>query len=90
MQKRFWLVLGTFLLAMLLYIDRILVSVAKSDITADLALTDKQMGCTSKFSDGSVFHISLYFIPVGLSYLYINTPHFCFGKHPIVIGSVLP
>ena len=44
MQKRYWVVFGTFFLAMLLYVDRILISVAKPNVTADLGLSDKQMG----------------------------------------------
>ena len=44
MPKRYWVVFGTFLLAMLLYIDRILISVAKPDVSRDLGLTDKEMG----------------------------------------------
>lgn len=38
------MVLGTFLLALLLYIDRICISVAKDPIATDLGLTDKMMG----------------------------------------------
>ena len=41
---RYILVIGTFLLALLLYVDRILISVAKPGITEDLFLTDKQFG----------------------------------------------
>jgi ACS family glucarate transporter-like MFS transporter len=36
--------MGMFLLSLLLYIDRICISVAKDPIAGDLALTDKQMG----------------------------------------------
>jgi ACS family glucarate transporter-like MFS transporter len=42
--QRHLLILGTFLLALLLYVDRICVSAAKDDITHDLGLTDKQFG----------------------------------------------
>jgi len=42
--RRFFLVLGTFLLSVLLYIDRICISVAKDPISSDLQLTDTQMG----------------------------------------------
>ncbi len=41
---RFLMIVGTFLLALLLYIDRICISVAKDPISASLQLTDKQMG----------------------------------------------
>jgi MFS transporter, ACS family, glucarate transporter len=44
MKTRFWIVVGTFLLSMLLYIDRILISVAKTDVASSLSLSDKQMG----------------------------------------------
>ena len=44
MPKRFLLVLATFLLSVLLYIDRVCISVAKDDISADLGFTDAQMG----------------------------------------------
>lgn len=63
MQKRFLVVIGTFLLAMLLYIDRILISVAKPEVTSDLALTDKQMGWVlSIFSLG----YALFQVPSGM------------------------
>ncbi|MDA1276156.1 MAG: MFS transporter [Verrucomicrobia bacterium] len=42
--KRALLVVGTFLLALLLYIDRVCISTAKDPITASLNLTDKQFG----------------------------------------------
>jgi len=42
--KRYWLVFGTFLLTIILYIDRSCISVAKEGITKDLQLTDKQFG----------------------------------------------
>jgi sugar phosphate permease len=49
--KRYWMVVGTFLLAMLLYIDRILISVAKTDVAGSLSLSEKEMGwCMSAFS----------------------------------------
>ncbi len=44
MNKRYFLVLGTFLLALLLYIDRVCISVAKDPIAGDLGLNDKMMG----------------------------------------------
>lgn len=63
MPKRYWVVLGTFLLAMLLYIDRILISVAKPEVTAALSLTDKQMGWVmSIFSLG----YALFQVPSGM------------------------
>lgn len=42
--KRYFMVLGTFLLALLLYIDRVCISVAKEPISGALGLNDKQMG----------------------------------------------
>lgn len=42
--KRYLLVVGSFLLALLLYVDRICISTAKGPITADLGLSDKQFG----------------------------------------------
>jgi ACS family glucarate transporter-like MFS transporter len=44
MPKRYWLVFGTFLLSMLLYVDRVCISSAKEAITGDLGLTDTQFG----------------------------------------------
>lgn len=44
MRSRHMLVMGTFALSLLLYIDRISISAAKEGITADLALTDTQFG----------------------------------------------
>lgn len=41
---RVFMVLGTFLLSLLLYIDRVCISVAKEPIAGELLLTDKQMG----------------------------------------------
>ena len=41
---RYFIVLATFLLSLLLYIDRICISVAKDPIAGDLMLSDKQMG----------------------------------------------
>ena len=41
---RYWLVFGMFLLSMLLYVDRVCISSAKTHIAADLKLTDTQMG----------------------------------------------
>ncbi|MGF1636126.1 MAG: MFS transporter [Cyclobacteriaceae bacterium] len=42
--KRYFFVLGTFLLSLLLYIDRINISIAKEPIASDLGLSDTQMG----------------------------------------------
>jgi len=44
MKGRYLVALGMFLLALLLYIDRICISVAKEPIAGDLQLTDKAMG----------------------------------------------
>ena len=44
MGRRHILVMGTFLLAMLLYVDRVCISTAKGPITADLNLTDTEFG----------------------------------------------
>ena len=54
--KRYFMVLGTFLLALLLYIDRICISVAKEPISTALDLSDKQMGWVlAAFSLGYAF-----------------------------------
>ena len=42
--KRYFMVLGMFLLAVLLYVDRACISSSKASIVAELGLTDKQMG----------------------------------------------
>ncbi len=42
--KRFTFVSGTFLLSVLLYVDRVCISAAQPDVVADLGLTDTQMG----------------------------------------------
>jgi len=44
MQKRFLLVTATFLLSLLLYVDRVCISTAKQPIMDDLGLTDTQFG----------------------------------------------
>jgi len=44
MPKRYLLVVVTFFLSLLLYIDRACISVAKDSISADLGLTEGQMG----------------------------------------------
>ncbi len=44
MPKRYFFVLATFGLTILLYVDRICISVAKTEIQTDLALSDNQMG----------------------------------------------
>jgi ACS family glucarate transporter-like MFS transporter len=41
---RYLIVLGTFLLALLLYVDRVCISVAKNPIAEELQLSDQQMG----------------------------------------------
>ncbi len=43
-KGRHWVAVGMFLLALLLYIDRICISVAKDPIASDLELSDKAMG----------------------------------------------
>jgi ACS family glucarate transporter-like MFS transporter len=43
-KGRHWVASGMFLLALLLYIDRVCISVAKDPIAGDLDLSDKQMG----------------------------------------------
>lgn len=53
---RYVLVLGTFLLSMLLYVDRVCISTAKGPVASDLGLTDKQMGWVlSVFALGYAF-----------------------------------
>ncbi|MEN9580458.1 MAG: putative sulfoacetate transporter SauU [Pseudomonadota bacterium] len=42
--KRFFVVLATFLLSVLLYVDRVCISTAKSGVQADLGITDTQFG----------------------------------------------
>ena len=42
--RRYLLVVWTFCLSVLLYVDRICVSAAKTEIAADLSLNDRQMG----------------------------------------------
>jgi ACS family glucarate transporter-like MFS transporter len=42
--KRFLLVAGTFLLAVLLYVDRVCISTAQGAVTKDLGLSDEQFG----------------------------------------------
>jgi ACS family glucarate transporter-like MFS transporter len=44
LPKRFLLVMGTFLLSLLLYIDRACISAAKNPIAESLGFSDKQMG----------------------------------------------
>lgn len=54
--SRYLMVVGTFLLALLLYIDRVCISVAKDPISGDLGLSDKQMGWVlAAFSLGYAF-----------------------------------
>ena len=43
-KGRYWVALGMFMLSLLLYIDRICISVAKDPIAASLSLSDKAMG----------------------------------------------
>jgi MFS transporter, ACS family, glucarate transporter len=44
LPQRFWLVLATFSLSLLLYVDRVCISAAKDPISQDLGLDEKQMG----------------------------------------------
>ena len=44
MPKRYWLIVGTFFLSVLLYVDRVCISAAEGAITAELGLTDTQFG----------------------------------------------
>ncbi len=44
MPTRYWLVFGMFMLSVLLYVDRVCISSAKSDIASELKFTDTQMG----------------------------------------------
>ena len=54
--RRYFMVIGTFLLALLLYVDRICISVAKDPISESLGLSDKQMGWVlAAFSLGYAF-----------------------------------
>lgn len=63
MPKRYWLVFGMFLLSMLLYVDRVCVSSAKSAIALDLGLSEKQMGwLISAFALG----YALFQVPSGI------------------------
>src|SRR5262245_66332182 len=51
--RRHLLVLGTFLLAVLLYVDRVCISTAKGPVTAELRLSDTEFGWVlSAFSLG--------------------------------------
>ena len=43
-KGRYWVAAGMFLLSLLLYIDRVCISVAKDPIAGDLNLSDKAMG----------------------------------------------
>ena len=44
LKTRHWVAAGMFLLALLLYIDRVCISVAKDAVASDLLLSDKAMG----------------------------------------------
>jgi ACS family glucarate transporter-like MFS transporter len=41
---RYWLVVGSFLLSVLLYVDRVCISTAKAQVAGDLKLSDTEMG----------------------------------------------
>lgn len=63
-KGRYWVAAGMFLLALLLYIDRICISVAKDPIAGDLGLSDKAMGWVlSAFALG----YALLQVPSGMS-----------------------
>ncbi len=56
MPKRYLFVLATFGLSVLLYVDRVCISVAKDSVASDLALSEKQMGWIfSAFTLGYAF-----------------------------------
>ena len=61
--KRYYMILGAFLLTMLLYVDRACISSAKDAIAGDLNLSEKQMGWVM-----SVFAIgyALFQVPSGI------------------------
>jgi len=44
LPKRVWLVVGTFSLSLLLYVDRVCISAAEGPLSADLGLSREQMG----------------------------------------------
>ncbi|NND33259.1 MAG: MFS transporter [Saprospiraceae bacterium] len=63
MKGRYFVALGMFLLSLLLYIDRICISVAKEPIAGDLHLSDKAMGWVlSAFALG----YALFQVPSGI------------------------
>ena len=63
LATRYWLVLGMFLLSVLLYVDRVCISSAKSEIASDLQLSDKQIGWVlSSFALG----YALFQVPCGM------------------------
>ena len=56
---RYLLVLGTFLLAVLLYVDRVCISTAKGPITTELKLSDTEFGwALSAFALGLVLFLA--------------------------------
>ncbi|MEM1360028.1 MAG: MFS transporter, partial [Bacteroidota bacterium] len=63
MKGRYFVAAGMFLLALLLYVDRVCISVAKESIAGDLALSDKEMGWVL-----SIFALgyALFQVPSGL------------------------
>jgi ACS family glucarate transporter-like MFS transporter len=64
MKGRYWVTAGMFLLSLLLYIDRVCISVAKDPIAGDLNLSDKAMGWVlSSFALG----YALMQVPSGLA-----------------------
>lgn len=62
MGRRHFLLVGTFLLTMLLYVDRVVISAAKEQITGELQLSDTQFGWViSAFALG----YALFQVPAG-------------------------
>src|SRR3546814_16018736 len=62
MGRRHFLLVGTFLLTMLLYVDRVVISAAKEQITGEFQLSDTQFGWViSAFALG----YALFQVPAG-------------------------
>jgi ACS family glucarate transporter-like MFS transporter len=62
MERRHFLLVGTFLLTMLLYVDRVVISAAKEQISGELQLSDTQFGwAISAFALG----YALFQVPAG-------------------------
>lgn len=65
--RRYFVVVATFLLSFLLYVDRVCISTAKGQIVSDLGLSDPQFGwALSAFAFGyALFRLS--FLEIDLS-----------------------